>query len=209
MLHKETVAPGTLELIKTLQSDPMLEEFVLVGGTALSLHIGHRTSVDIDLFTMQDFDSTIMLEHLEKNYRFELQFMHRNTLKGIVNHIFVDLISHPYPMIVEPLIIEGVKLSSKQDIAAMKVNAISGDGTRAKDFVDMYFLLREFSVQQIIDFYSLKYSTRNTLHALKSLTWFGDMDTAAWPVMLTEKTLTPVKLKKALIKASRDFMQIP
>ena len=56
MLHKETVGPGTLELIKKLQTDPILDDFFLVGGTALALQIGHRTSIDIDLFTRSDID---------------------------------------------------------------------------------------------------------------------------------------------------------
>ncbi|MFW0715153.1 nucleotidyl transferase AbiEii/AbiGii toxin family protein [Pedobacter sp. N23S346] len=48
MLHKETVTPGTLDLIQTLMQDHQLNSFYLVGGTALSLRIGHRESIDID-----------------------------------------------------------------------------------------------------------------------------------------------------------------
>jgi hypothetical protein len=57
MLFKETVESTTLDLIRGLQSDPILKGFVLVGGTALSLMIGHRKSIDIDLFTSDQFDS--------------------------------------------------------------------------------------------------------------------------------------------------------
>lgn len=55
MLHKETVKPGTLDLIHQLMKDQQLNSFYLVGGTALSLRIGHRESIDIDLFNSSDF----------------------------------------------------------------------------------------------------------------------------------------------------------
>ena len=55
--NKETVEPATLELIKTLQNDPLLNNFILVGETALALEIGHRKSVDIDLFSVHPFET--------------------------------------------------------------------------------------------------------------------------------------------------------
>lgn len=206
MLHKETVEPATLDLIRQLHRDPALEDFLLVGGTALSLLIGHRISNDIAMFSQQEFDATQLLQHLEKNYGFSLQYMHQNTLKGLINNVFVDLIAHQYPLVKEPLFHDSVMLMSKEDIAAMKVNAITGNGTRAKDFVDIYFLLKEYTIGDLIGFYSRKYAQRNTFHALKSLMYYEDMDTAAWPNMLLEKTLTPDQLKQELIKKCEAYL---
>lgn len=56
MLHTQTLTPQTLELIQALQEEPLLQGFHLVGGTALALQIGHRISIDIDLFTRGDYD---------------------------------------------------------------------------------------------------------------------------------------------------------
>lgn len=200
MLHKETLEPATLELIRRLQADSILGGFELVGGTALALMIGHRVSVDINLFSQHAFDAQEVLEHLEKAYGFSLQYMHKNTLKGVIDHVFVDVLTHAYPKVGDIIVSEGIALISKQDIAAMKINAISGNGTRAKDFVDVYFLLKEYSVGDLLGFYSQKYAQRNTFHALKSLTWFDDMDEAAWPNMLLEKNLTPAILKKEITR---------
>ncbi|MCD4735309.1 MAG: nucleotidyl transferase AbiEii/AbiGii toxin family protein, partial [Bacteroidales bacterium] len=122
MLHTETVGTATLELIKKLLSDPVLNNFILVGGTALSLQLGHRISVDIDFFTQKEFENQEMLEHLEHNYGFQEQYSHTNTLKGIIYGVFVDLLRHDYEYIKDHLHIQGVKMASKQDIAAMKVN---------------------------------------------------------------------------------------
>ncbi|MDD3527529.1 MAG: nucleotidyl transferase AbiEii/AbiGii toxin family protein, partial [Bacteroidales bacterium] len=135
MLHTETVDGATLELIRQLQADPVLEGFVLVGGTALSLQIGHRISIDIYFFTRNDFDAQQLLQHLEQKYQFQEQYRHINTLKGIVNGVFVDFITHNYHMIKPNEHIEKITMASRPDIAAMKVNAIAGNGTRVKDFV--------------------------------------------------------------------------
>lgn len=207
MLHKESVAPQTLDLIVKLQADPELSGFLLTGGTALSLMFGHRISLDIDLFASRDFDSMKMLEYLENSYGFSMQFIHRNTLKGIVDGVFVDLITHAYPYVAPPITTDSISMLSKEDIGAMKLNAIAGNGTRPKDFVDIYFLLKEYSLNQIIDFYSKKYSERNTFHIVKSLTWFDDLDENAWPMMIRERDLTIGSLKNSLIEISKNYFQ--
>ena len=204
MLYTKTVDSATLELIKKLQSDLVLNDFILVGGTALSLHLGHRISVDIDFFTQKEFDNQEMLEHLEQNYGFQEQYSHTNTLKGIINGVFVDLLRHNYKYIEDHLHIHGMKMASKQDIAAMKVNAITGNGTRVKDFIDVYFLLKEFSFSEIIEFYKTKYNTRNDLHAIKSLTYFDEIIAEEWPKMILEKELNLNDLKRTIIN-QRDI----
>ena len=96
MLHKETVSPTTLGLIESLQADEMLQGFLLVGGTALSLQIGHRISIDIDLFTQDEFNTRELLEYLEQTYAFQMQYMHKNTLKGIIK--IRKVITPHYPL---------------------------------------------------------------------------------------------------------------
>jgi hypothetical protein len=196
-----------LELIQQLQSDVALEKFTLVGGTALSLQIGHRISIDIDFFSMEAFDQQEMLQHLESNYGFQEQYSHTNTLKGIINGVFVDLLRHDYKYVAEPANIMGMRLASKQDIAAMKVNAITGNGTRVKDFIDIYFLLKEFSFSEIIEFYKTKYNSRNDFHAVKSLTYFEDIDADTWPKMLLEKTLKLDDIKNTLVEQRDLFLK--
>jgi len=68
MLHTKTVEPGTLSLLKDLMEIPSLQPFSLVGGTALSLRYGHRSSVDLDLFYHEKFDSTLIEEELNGNF---------------------------------------------------------------------------------------------------------------------------------------------
>ncbi len=203
MLHEEAVSAAILDLTRTLQQRKELSSFILVGGTALALQIGHRKSIDIDLFSTGHFDVTETAGFLEKDLGFHLQYSHKNTLKGTINGIFVDLITHDYPLINPPIFEGNIRMASLQDIAAMKVNAISGNGTRIKDFIDVYFLMKKFSFFELVKFFSDKYEARNTFHAVKSLTYFEDVDPAGWPEMILEKKLTFEKIKK-VICAGRD-----
>jgi len=125
MLRTESVDRTTLDLIRQLQGKKYLEDFVLVGGTGLALQIGHRKSIVIDLFSISDFDQERVLENLEKDFGFQADYIERNTLKGTIHGVKVDLITHPYTLIKPPLNIDNVQIASIEDICAMKINAIS------------------------------------------------------------------------------------
>ncbi|MDP9082106.1 MAG: nucleotidyl transferase AbiEii/AbiGii toxin family protein [Bacteroidota bacterium] len=99
MLQKQTVSPGTLELLISLMKDEELWEFFLVGGTALSLQIGHRVSIDLDLFSINPFDENLLLAYLESTCKFQLDYQSKNTLKGQINGVKVDFITHSYPLV--------------------------------------------------------------------------------------------------------------
>jgi|SRR6185437_12528827 len=176
MLRKETVSEFTLELLKTLMEDELLENFFLAGGTALALQIGHRISLDLDLFTQVSFTENEMLSNLEERYQFQMDFQAKNTLKGSIREVKVDLIAHNYPL-VKPLIeTEGIRIAAVEDIAAMKLNAIIGNGTRLKDFIDIVYLSSSLTVLQMIDAYEKKYATRNPAMVIKALDYHNDIN---------------------------------
>ena len=153
MLSLQTVLPDTLELLKVLMQQPLLKDMRLVGGTSLALQYGHRRSVDLDFFgtTTEDIDElTKMMQDCSKDLvkggctkRIKTYFL---------NSVKVDVVNYDYKWIDEPVIEEGIRLASPKDIAAMKVNAVMGRGTK-KDFVDVYFLLKHYSFDELIQFY--------------------------------------------------------
>jgi len=110
MLFKESVDSAALELLIQLQQSHWLSGFCLVGGTALALKMGHLTSVDIDLFSNFNFDAGQMVENLSANFPFKLLFSANNTIKGSINSIQIDLIAPRYPLIGEPIILEGISM---------------------------------------------------------------------------------------------------
>jgi len=176
MLYKETVSTEFFRLIQQLCKHEELSDFVLVGGTALSLQIGHRKSIDIDLFSLTEFDSERMTEFLQSKYDFEVQTRFKNSLMGTLNNIKVDIISHKYPWIKDTFTEEGIRMADIADIAAMKLNAIVGNGSRVKDYADIAFLSSHFSLQQMLDFFEKKYPNNNSVIALKSLCYFQDIN---------------------------------
>lgn len=176
MLYKETVSPGLFTLIQRLCVLPQLKEFVLVGGTALSLQIGHRRSIDIDFFSKNPFEVEVMTEFLQSKYDFKIQNKFKNALMGTLDNIKTDIISHQYEWVKDFSVKEKVRMASLEDIAAMKLNAISGNGSRLKDFVDIAFLSSSFSLQQMLDFFEIKYPNNNSVIALKSLCYFEDIN---------------------------------
>jgi hypothetical protein len=207
MLHKETVDQATLELLNQLQQKEYLKGFYLVGGTALALKMGHRKSVDLDLFSNFSFDAVQLLENLSSDFSYALFFSANNTLKGSINQIQVDILAHRYPFVSDPIAIENISMLSMEDIAAMKLNAISVSGQRVKDFIDIYFLLETYSIEEMIGFYKKKYLQYNEANVLKSLCWFEEVDLSDWPVLLKTPKLRWVNVKKKIKEVTSIYLQ--
>ena len=178
MLYTETVENDTLELLRTLMRDSRLSDFLLAGGTNLALRLGHRKSVDLDLFSYQHFDAISLAEYLTQNYNFEkTDVRDKDTVKGFINDVKMDIIAHIYPLVDEPFVVEDtIRLYSMRDIAAMKLVAISDNGKRLKDFVDIAFLSTQMSLNQMLEAYAQKYKGANALHALRGLAYFDDIN---------------------------------
>lgn len=209
MLQKESVDKAVLGLLYALQEKEYLNHFFLVEGTGLALMIGHRKSIDIDLFTARNFDTEILLEKLEYDFDFSMDFIEKNTIKGYADGVKVDFLAHKYPMINERLEIEDIRIASLDDISAMKVNSIANDGTRVKDFIDLYFLLSEhdYKVEKLLNNFQAKYQQRNAMHALKSLNYFEDVNLADWPELLKNKELSWKEIRNCLDKACKDYIK--
>lgn len=205
MLQKETIYAATLELLKRLMGDERLQGFVLVGGTSLALQIGHRISVDLDLFTEKEFEADELREYLERNYHLQTDYLAFATVKGEIEGVQVDCIAHAYSWLKPFVLEEGVRLASLEDICAMKLNAIAGNGTRIKDFVDVAYLSSMFSLEQMLKFYEEKYHA-NPLMPLKGIVYFADINKNAPVKMANGKPLDWKSIEKRLL-AMEKFPQ--
>ncbi len=207
MLHKETISPDTLELLIRLQQKEYLKGFYLVGGTALALKIGHRTSIDIDLFSDFSFDTAYVLENLSADFDYKLFFSANNTLKGSIDGVQVDILAHRYPYVSSPLMIENIAMVSVEDIIAMKLNAITISGQRIKDFIDIFYLLKSNTIDDMILFYKTKYAAFNEVNVLKSLTWFEDIDHSDMPVLLENPKLKWAEVSKTILRETQKYFR--
>ena len=109
-------------------SDKELESFNLVGGTTLSLKVGHRKSVDIDLFTDVDFDAHQISCHLAQTCNAENIKTLKNGIFCFINGIKVDILAYQYPLVNKVEKVDGIRMLSLQDIGAMKLKAIFHSG---------------------------------------------------------------------------------
>lgn len=155
--------------------DEVLDSFYLVGGTALALRLQHRKSVDIDLFIDTDFDSASLASHIDNSYDTARTIWEENTLRVSIDGIKVELLSHKYPLLAELENIGDIRIASLKDLAAFKLNAVSGRGSK-KDFWDLEMLLNHFSLAEMLDFFNSKYATYDLWHLLRSLTYFDDAE---------------------------------
>ena len=185
MLHFEAIEPRTLELLKRLQRLPILDDTRLVGGTALALQLGHRISVDLDVFGRWDY-SADMTSQLVQIGRVEKQ---SGTPDGRMQFFFVDDVKvdciayDMYEWLEPPVEEDGIRLAGIKDIGAMKINAITNRGSR-KDFVDLARLLDDFPLKDILSWYLSKYPQVNPALALRSLSYFVDAEAMPMPQML-------------------------
>ena len=198
MLYFKILTPSTLDLLCGLMHEPLLERTRLVGGTALALQLGHRTSIDLDLFGQVSCDEMQLQHCLKKFGQVKVMNLSQHVKMFTVNGVKVDIVNYDNPWIDSLVQEDDIRLASVYEIAAMKVRAIIGRGTR-KDFVDLYYLLQLFSMTRIMELFHLKYPDFNDFMAIRSLLFFDDAEQMPMPMMLDS---TPWKTMKDYIKKS-------
>lgn len=203
MLSYGAVEPRTLELLRIFMRQELFAPLCLVGGTALALQYGHRQSIDLDLFGPVQFDSIEIRHLLSQIGKLTVIKETSNVKIYFLDDIKVDFVNYAYPWIDDIVVEEGIRLASDKDIAAMKVNAIAGRGLK-KDFIDLYFLLRHYTLQEILDFYCRKYSESSIFRALLSLSYFDDADPQMMPVMFENADWQHIK--KCISEMVKNFM---
>lgn len=205
MLSIQTIHPNTLELLKQLASQPELSQTRLVGGTALALQYGHRQSIDLDFFGVLPEDKEELLEMMSMVGNMIVTNRTKMIVQAVINQVKVDFVDYSrYPWIDEPVQGDGFVLASDKDIAAMKVNAIIGRGTR-KDFIDLFVLLQHYSLTEIMAFYKQKYPEFSEYRALLSMTYFEDAEMQDMPKMFIDTSWE--EMKKAIIMAVEAYQR--
>ena len=192
MLYLETVESSTLELLKKLQRLPVLEQTRLVGGTALALQLGHRKSIDLDFFGTVDCEAEYLRESIAGMASLTILKESPHIHIYIVDGIKVDIVNYKYPWLDDVVLEQGLRLASVSEIAAMKITAIIGRGTK-KDFIDIAFLLHHFSLEEILHFYAAKYNDSSVFMAMKSLAYFDDAEADPMPDMFVNQSWQQVK----------------
>ena len=121
------------------------------------------------------------------------------------DNVKVDVVKYPYQWI-NPIVTEqNIRLASQDDVCAMKLAAITKRGLR-KDFIDIYFLLKEYTLEQMLGLFRKKYSSSETYMTVKSLTFFDDADKSEMPVMLKDENVSWNEIKETIRSAVKSVV---
>ena len=176
--------------------------FYLAGGTALALQIRHRTSIDFDFYTPKDFDPKALFKRFKIIFKRIVSIhMAEGTLIITINDIGMSFFRYEYPLL-KPLVkTEHIDLLSLEDIAAMKMISIVQRGTR-RDFIDIFYLLKKFSLDKLLKLTKKKYEVFNRYLGLRALIYFEDAEKDKSRKRLdTFEKIGWSRVKKAIIDA--------
>jgi predicted nucleotidyltransferase component of viral defense system len=182
----------------------ILKPFRLVGGTALSLQLGHRESVDIDLFTDSEYgsiDFEAIKDYLDREFPYvstsgiDLVGFGKSYYIGesASDYIKLDLY-YTDPFIRPGREVDNIRLADVEDIIAMKLDVFSRNG-RKKDFWDLHELLNSYSIDRMLSFYTERYPyAENGKEVIDNLTQFDFAENDPDPVCLKGKYWDLIKL---------------
>ena len=205
MLYYNTVTPLLKSTLEVLMAEEILAPFRLVGGTNLSLRLGHRMSDDIDLFTDAQYGSlnfNIFETYLRNKFSY-FEKVDKTSIVGFGRGYYIgnskddciklDLM-YTDEFIRDEEVKDGIRMASVDDIVAMKMNAISGGG-RKKDFWDIHKLLESYSLKEIIALHKERHywehEEESVLNALINFENANEMDD---PICLEHKNWDDIKL---------------
>jgi hypothetical protein len=140
-MYNNILSKEQIELLPFIQS--FKKEYYLVGGTAVSLQIGHRESIDFDLFKFGQVQPTKIAQRLEKfGWDYQLIYKNSESFHIIANDVKITFFQYPFE-VKTAKVFEGIKMPDLLNLAAMKAYAL-GRRTKWKDYVDLYFIIKNY-----------------------------------------------------------------
>ena len=206
MLQINAVPARTMDILKLLASQPCLESFYLVGGTAIALHLGHRRSIDFDLFTTSNLVKYRIKSKLNKiPFKQVPIFEDYDQLHIQINNVKLTFFNFPFP-IDHPVKFEPfLTMPSLLALASMKAFAL-GRRSKWKDYVDLYFILKKHCSVQEISKEALKNFPSQFSEKLfrEQLAFHKDIDYSE-PVEYIGTAIPENEIKEFLIEKAIEF----
>ena len=208
-MFAKAISRPTLKALDLIAVQRLLPPAVyLAGGTAVALHMAHRYSYDLDFFTPRRFDARALAEKLKRFPKFRLDRVARGTVLGFLGDTQVSVFFYRYPLLFSVHDFRGIAVADLRDIAAMKIAALSDRGKK-RDFIDMYFILREgiTTMEEAMYLYGKKFAVldANRVHIIRSLCYFDDAEAERTPRMI--KNVNWLGVKKFFIAEQKKLMQ--
>lgn len=181
--------------------------FYLAGGTALALQLGHRTSMDFDFYTDQEFNSQELWNEFSSRFtNLAASRIEPETLLARVEGVEVSFFRYPYNLLKPVTEFETIDLAAIEDIAAMKIVAVVQRGTR-RDFVDIFYLLQRYGIKDLLDWTTKKYPGYQQMLILKALIYFEDAEeeNLSRGIKIFDKSFSWEKAKEEIFEAVKEY----
>lgn len=206
-MYEKVLDSKTKHLFEKIKKTKIPKIFYLAGGTGLALQFGHRKSIDLDWFSKKPFPTKDLKNELGLLGRFKIDQEEKDTLNCILSGVRLSFFEYPYKVLFPFLKYRNIKIADFRDIACMKIDAISSRGSK-KDFIDLYFILEQLSLEKLLKLFDKKYKKieYNKLHILKSLTYFKETEKNPLPIMIRKISWDIVK--KEIQKKAKNYLKI-
>lgn len=198
--HWEALTAETQNAFYLVSQLPFIHRYYLAGGTGLALHLGHRFSVDLDLFSPDikavGPDERAVLRDYFKDPSLAITYDKDMTFVATWRGVGVNFFCLSLNPLVRPLLLlDGVPIASLVEIGAMKLAAVIDRGTR-KDLVDLYYILQNVPLDELFQVAAVKYSRVRTfaISATRALAYFDDAEALPMPQMLERTSWKNIKL---------------
>lgn len=175
--------------------------FYLAGGTALALQLGHRTSLDFDFYTPKHFLSEKLLTDLKEVFPEKVEEVNRakDTLFVRVEGVSVSFFWYKYPLIFPLVKTKGSPLASLEDIAAMKLIALTSRA-RKRDYIDIFYLFKRLRLTKMFTIAKKKYSLFNPYIVRRALTFFDDIEDEGGRIEILDKNFSWKRTKEKIFE---------
>ena len=201
-MHKEILTKEQSELLPVVKS--FSKNFGMVGGTAIALHIGHRHSIDFDLFTDKSFDNNVIKRKISKQARVDkLLYTTTDQFNLIVNNVKMTFFKYDFKIDYSQKLDEIIKTPDLLTLSAMKAYAL-GMRAKWKDYVDLYFIIKEhYSIDKITKKAKQIFGKEFNERMFRTqLSYFDDVDYREEVIYLPGFEVSDKEVKKALIEFS-------
>lgn len=198
MRWHEEVLDASARNAAAILAEVLGQGFYLAGGTGLTLQIGHRISLDLDLFSVEDdlagTRRLALVRELGRKAPVAIRENQDGTVHLTMGDTAVSLFAYPYPLLGKTISWKGLSVASLDDIATMKLSAVVGRGSR-KDFIDLFFLSRRLGLDHLLRMAAKKFPDHADfpLQALKSLAFFDDAEQEPMPRMLAAESWREIR----------------
>lgn len=199
MIYTDSLTPKSQKVFDILKELTLWKDFYLAGGTGLALQINHRSSVDFDFFSPNNELSREKRDSLCEMLKCKgdtviIKAIDR-TLEVMFKDVKMSFFSYNYPLVDSPVKSGRIRVSSITDIGLMKLASIIGRGSK-KDFVDIYFIIRQYiKLEKMLEVSGKKFSEIRGFNnqALRALVYFEDAEQEEMPELLEKNNWKEIK----------------